>query len=345
MAPNPVAENVLGTMGTICWAGQLIPQVWKNYKDKKTTGLSPWLMLIWGISSAFLGVYAILQNFNIPLKVQPQLFGFLALVSWGQCLYYDPSRQNKKGLSFGIVVGTMIIVGALEVMLVFVTRPAYERGISAPVQLYGVLSVVLIASGLLPQYWEIYLLREVKGISYTFICIDMLGGVLNTLSLAFASEFNGLAAASYTAVTIMDSVIIIAALILNPRARKRRRLAGTADGADIESAGERVETETSTTPSPETREVAAGDRVFECTRSRTLDISDLGDKDVDTERAGVEEKETTESRVHDEQEMDQSVDDSPAGPASGTTTVVGDSGSLNTEASTAEAVPRSPGVS
>lgn len=69
MRPNPVAENVLGTMGelfsllfrthdecltlttcdyegTICWTGQLIPQVWKNYRDKKTFGLSPWLMSV-----------------------------------------------------------------------------------------------------------------------------------------------------------------------------------------------------------------------------------------------------------------------------------------------------------
>jgi hypothetical protein len=148
-----------------------------------------------------------------------------------------------------MVTGTMIIVGAVEVMLVFVSRPAYEHGISAPVRLFGVLSAVLIAGGLLPQYWEIYVRREVTGVSYTFILIDMLGGLLNDLSLAFSKEFDKLAAASYTAVIVsfvqiiyglficadflmwcpqvMDSVIIFAALYLNPRARKRRRLAAT----------------------------------------------------------------------------------------------------------------------
>ena len=28
------------------------------------------------------------QNFNIPVQVQPQVFGFLALVSWAQILIY-----------------------------------------------------------------------------------------------------------------------------------------------------------------------------------------------------------------------------------------------------------------
>lgn len=47
--------------------------------------MSRWyLRLIWGFASLFMGVYAILQDLNIPLIVQPQLFGFLAFVSWGQ---------------------------------------------------------------------------------------------------------------------------------------------------------------------------------------------------------------------------------------------------------------------
>lgn len=40
--------------------------------------------LIWGVSQVFVGSYAITENLNIPLIIQPQLFGFLSLVSWGQ---------------------------------------------------------------------------------------------------------------------------------------------------------------------------------------------------------------------------------------------------------------------
>jgi hypothetical protein len=39
---------------------------------------------MWAISAVPLGVYVIVQNLNIPLILQPQLFGALSLVSWGQ---------------------------------------------------------------------------------------------------------------------------------------------------------------------------------------------------------------------------------------------------------------------
>lgn len=35
------------------------------------------------------GVYAIIQNFNIPIQVQPQCFGVLSIVAWVQILMYS----------------------------------------------------------------------------------------------------------------------------------------------------------------------------------------------------------------------------------------------------------------
>lgn len=36
-----------------------------------------------------MGAYLILQQVNLPLQIQPQLFGVFSLVSWGQILYYN----------------------------------------------------------------------------------------------------------------------------------------------------------------------------------------------------------------------------------------------------------------
>lgn len=36
-----------------------------------------------------MGAYLILQQVNIPLQIQPQIFGFFSLVSWCQVLYYN----------------------------------------------------------------------------------------------------------------------------------------------------------------------------------------------------------------------------------------------------------------
>ncbi|KAF9462914.1 PQ loop repeat-domain-containing protein [Collybia nuda] len=236
MIVNSVAENILGTIGTICWTGQLIPQVWKSWREHSTAGLSHWLVLIWGIASLFLGVYAVIQNFNIPLIVQPQLFGFLSLCSWGQCLYYDKGKSRK--VAFLIAGTVMVLVGALEVAMVFAIRPSMNQ---RAIAFFGIFSSVLISAGLLPQYWEIIKRQEVIGISIPFLIIDILGGVFSDLSLVFREKFDVLAAIAYTLVIVknfmvqacstwliwfkqvLDGIIIIAATILNPRARKRRK--------------------------------------------------------------------------------------------------------------------------
>jgi len=47
--------------------------------------------------------------------------------------------------------------------------------------------------------------------------------VFSDLSLVFREKFDVLAAIAYTLVIVLDGIIIIAATILNPRARKRRK--------------------------------------------------------------------------------------------------------------------------
>jgi hypothetical protein len=53
------------------------------------------------------GVYAIAQNFNIPIQVQPQIFMTLCLISWAQTLRYHryarwilTSSYEKRRLNF-----------------------------------------------------------------------------------------------------------------------------------------------------------------------------------------------------------------------------------------------------
>jgi uncharacterized protein with PQ loop repeat len=92
MAPQtsiPLAANILGTIGTVCWCVQLVPQIWRNYRTKSTEGLPESMMLLWSISGVPFGVYAIAQQFNIPLIVQPQCFCVLCGVGWAQCLIYS----------------------------------------------------------------------------------------------------------------------------------------------------------------------------------------------------------------------------------------------------------------
>ncbi|VDB99899.1 unnamed protein product [Peniophora sp. CBMAI 1063] len=233
MPTNHAVENVFGTIGTICWTVQLIPQVWKNWRSKSTEGLSPSLVLIWGLSGIPLGAYSVLQNLNVPLIIQPQLFGVLCILSWTQCMYYG--SQKPLGWCAAFLIVLLTIYAVLELGLIYAVLEPYERGdpgAKVAVQFFGILASVMIASGLLPQYYDIYKRREVVGISLIFMSVDIAGGIFNDLSLVFKGEFDIIASITYTLVVVMDLVVVIAALILNPIARRRR------SGLDAEAQAE-----------------------------------------------------------------------------------------------------------
>ncbi|KAG5735613.1 hypothetical protein E4T56_gene6941 [Termitomyces sp. T112] len=230
MVVNPIAENVLGTMGTICWSGQLIPQLWKSWREKSTTGLSPYFVLLWGLAGLPLGVYAILQNLSVPLIVQPQLFSFLCLFSWGQCFHYGSRKTSLVALL--VTGGVMIFVGGLETAIVFAVRSSNNH---AAINFFGIFASVMLACGLLPQYYEIVKYKEVIGISIPFITIDWLGAIFALVALLCRPKFDVKAGVAYSLVIVMDAIIILAAIVLNPLARRRRRRELEAEGGSVVS--------------------------------------------------------------------------------------------------------------
>ncbi|OSD04843.1 hypothetical protein PYCCODRAFT_1443652 [Trametes coccinea BRFM310] len=227
MPANHAAENALGTIATICWTVQLIPQIWYSYRLKSTEGLSEWLVLTWGVSGVFLGTYSVVQNLNIPLILQPQLFGVLSFVSWAQCQYYG--RKRSKAVTIAMFVAAVVLFAGFEVGMIFAIFPSYRAGNTAPVEFFGIFSTILIGAALLPQYYEIYKYKEVVGISLLFMTVDLMGGVFNDLSLAFKDHFDVVAGVTYSLVVVLDGIVILCALILNPIARRRRKRLAAAE--------------------------------------------------------------------------------------------------------------------
>ncbi|OJI87477.1 hypothetical protein ASPTUDRAFT_61942 [Aspergillus tubingensis CBS 134.48] len=70
------ASNVLGTIGTVFWCIQLVPQIWYNWRRKKTEGLPPAMGFLWA-------------EVNLPMQIQPQIFGTFSAIIWAQILHYD----------------------------------------------------------------------------------------------------------------------------------------------------------------------------------------------------------------------------------------------------------------
>jgi len=111
------------------------------------------------------------------------------------------------------------------------------------VRFFGILGSDLISVALLPQFYEIYKHGAVLGISLTFMFVDLLGGVFSILSLIFKKKVDALAAVAYSLVVVMDGLVLVLAIILNPRSKKavqheeRKSCAGAGDGSGGDNGG------------------------------------------------------------------------------------------------------------
>lgn len=202
--------NVLGTIGTVCWCIQLCPQIWRNWRTRSTEGLPAMSMYLWLVSAVPFGVYAIVQNFNIPLQVQPQCFCLLCGISWLQCLifgrygvlhYWDSStlkldanlqpRQWRTRIAILLFLALIPLYITLQIGLVLAIRPAYARGVEWPVYLTGISAFVLMICGYLLILFEPIKRRgRVVGIDFIFLGVDWAGAFFSLLSLVAQGRFD-----------------------------------------------------------------------------------------------------------------------------------------------------------
>ncbi|CAO3646589.1 unnamed protein product [Cunninghamella blakesleeana] len=164
-------------------------------------------MLIWVLAGVTLGNYNIGLQVTIPLIIQPELFAFIALICVIQELYYNKKwSKTNSFLAFGII---LIISGALQVGLVYAFRRAEADGNDRAIQFFGILPVVTILVGFLPQYWDIFVHRRVEGISFIFLFMDFFGSVFSTISLAFRPTIDALSLVNYIGIAIFDVGIVV----------------------------------------------------------------------------------------------------------------------------------------
>jgi hypothetical protein len=138
----------------------------------------------WAIAGVPLGVYNIADDFNIALKIQPNILIFLSLVTWSQCQYYG---EKKWSLSKVTIFSTVmaLALGGIETGLVFALRVARDRGHDWASTLMAVVAAVLLAGGVLRHYFDMYKTRSDAGLSLRFAVLDASGDVASILSVIF----------------------------------------------------------------------------------------------------------------------------------------------------------------
>jgi hypothetical protein len=146
------------------------------------------MMLLWACAGIPLGVYNIVEDFNVALKVQPQILTSLSLLTWIQCKYYGNKWPLTKSAS--IVAPVAAVMGGLEYGLVFALRRAKHNRTDWPITLMAVLSACFLSAGVLRHYWDIYKERTVRGISFIFVAIDAMGDLTSLISVFFQPKLD-----------------------------------------------------------------------------------------------------------------------------------------------------------
>ncbi|SPO03185.1 related to integral membrane protein [Cephalotrichum gorgonifer] len=72
-----------------------------------------------------------------------------------------------------------------QAALIVSLRLLKERHIEWPMTLMAILSAVLLAAGVLRHYWDIWVHRTVRGISFIFVGLDAAGDVFSLLSILY----------------------------------------------------------------------------------------------------------------------------------------------------------------
>jgi PQ loop repeat len=184
---SPNAPSAFNSID-LCDPCQLIPQIVINYRRHSTTGLQPTMMLLWALAGVPLGVYNIVEAFNIALRIQPQILTFLSLVTWGQCMYYGNQWPKRKAVGLALPLG--LLMGGVEAGLIRALWRAKDRGIGWPVTFMAVLAAFLLCAGVARHYWDIYKMRTVRGISFLFVGIDAMGDLTSLVSVFFQEELD-----------------------------------------------------------------------------------------------------------------------------------------------------------
>ena len=180
------------------------------------------MMLLWASAGVPLGVYNVVENFNIALRIQPQILTCLSLVTWAQCKYYSDKWPPTK--LFAVTLPVATLMAGVECSLVFALRKAREDQVLGPLTFMAVLSACLLCAGVLRHYWDIYRERTVRGISFIFVFIDALGDLTSLLSLLFEPQLDVLGLVIYGSELILWCGVMTCGGYYNLRPWIRRQM-------------------------------------------------------------------------------------------------------------------------
>ncbi|OGE57301.1 hypothetical protein PENARI_c002G12299 [Penicillium arizonense] len=118
-----LSSNILGTIGTVLWCIQLIPQIWHNWRRKNTDGFPASMMFLWACCSVPMGAYLILQiPYNNGVTWPDIVVGVVATLFLSAGLlppYFELWKRDGRVIGF-TAQGSFDILGGIMYILVVV---------------------------------------------------------------------------------------------------------------------------------------------------------------------------------------------------------------------------------
>ncbi|RCH78082.1 hypothetical protein CU098_004560 [Rhizopus stolonifer] len=207
MVNRYLVEQVCSYFGLVFWSLQLAPQAWKTYRRGTSTGVSVWTMWIWTFAGIFLGCYNVGLKVTAALCVQPQIFAFISTI----CVFQEFRYQHKWSLIktwVGFILACLLF-GGFEAGMVFAFRKAEQMNNEDAIRFFGIIPVVFVIGGFLPQYYEIFRERRVIGVSHLFLAMDFSGSIFSIVSLVFSDNIDALDLVNYIAISCLDVGILV----------------------------------------------------------------------------------------------------------------------------------------
>ena len=81
-------------------------------------------------------------------------------------------------------------MAGIEVGLIYALRSGQAKGVTWPKILMAALAALFLALGVLRHYWDVYVHRTVRGISFIFCGIDALGDLTSLVAVLFQPQLD-----------------------------------------------------------------------------------------------------------------------------------------------------------
>lgn len=217
-----VAVNVLSIVALCLTFIILIPQVYFNYQNASTEGVSAFMMQCFLFAAVTSGIYDVHTDQALGIILSWYGFSFVAIICLCQDPYYQSENVSKRSLTqrrlhflfhFAIYAFTC---GCLCVALFYIFRIADKENVHQVTQAIGyVAPAVLNVGGYLMQFRMIVQNKSSEGISLGFMMIDTSACVVALTTLAL-DGFDGAAASPFICILSCQIVLLSFRLCIYP---------------------------------------------------------------------------------------------------------------------------------